>query len=468
MKTMKRIIAMPLAALLLAGALAGTGAAGGTPEPPANDYALWQTRARDSLTGDMSSLVSADSSTLAWGTSYAISAFCRAYQATGEEIYLEKAGGYLYEIFRLAANNDGDGYRNWGSGHYTGGQYEEFCVHTGVLLTSAGEWANLVASSPLIQIKTEPVSGMTYGALCEYLVAEATGQMIPAFDKDWDSKYGIYKSPQGSAYFDGQNVSLPNNQFLAMASALIQFAKLSPAHEQEYLYRAKRMLDAFHCKLWYNCKGNIRRWKYADYYIPFDHLPSKEDYSHGMHSVRAAIMGYANGFSFTEDNIKAFARVYKSMVRGTAEEPLLTQYADGSGTKDNALFLHIYDLSPFGDAIWRTGYKTAVFRGASASVGDDARILLYHESAPAPLEFGLLYARRGDDWTLFRWEPSVRACKYTLQVSDRADFSNLLVDRANILDASAFADGLPPGALYWRVIAANQSGASYTSEAFVF
>jgi len=465
---MKRILAALTAALMLLCALPLHAAA---LELPDGDYELWQAKAYAGLSSDLSSIVSADSGTLAWGASYVINAYCRAYQATGEAFYLERAGGYLYGIFQLAEDNDGDGYKNWGTGYYSGETYEEFCVHTGAILSSAGEWANLVASSPGLWGKTEPASGMTYRALCDYLVAEATSNMIPAFDRDWSGRLGLYMSPQDSVYFNGKRVSLPNNQFLAMAAALIQFAKLSPGHEEEYLCRARRMLGRFHCKLWYDCRGDILRWKYRDWYFLLDDFSSKEDFSHGMWSARAAIMGYANGLAFTEDNIRAFARLYKSMVRGTQDEPLLAQHRDGSGTQDNELFLFIYDLSPFGDAIWSTGYKTAVFRG-TVRTEDTARILLYHEGAPAPLGFGLLAPEDGAQCggrVLFRWEPSVHACKYTLQVSRSADFSSLLVDRASILDTCAFVEGLPAGeTLYWRVIAGNQGGGSFTSGARSF
>jgi len=463
---MKKISAILIAIVMLGGLLCGYAAPAAALD---NDYALWQEKTRAALTGDMSSVVSADSSNLAWGSSYALNAFCRAYQATGEEVYLEKAGGYLYEIFQLAQDNDGDGYKNWGTGEYNGGKYDEFCVHTGALLSSAGEWANLVLSSPRLLNKAEPVSGMTYSALCDYLVGEATRNMIPAFDCDWNRRLGIYMNRPGSGNYGGSTdkISLPNNQFLAMAAALIQFAKLSPERETQYLRRAKAMLDAFHCKLRYNCKGNITRWNYKDKYFLCDKSASKEDFSHGMWSARAAIMGYANGLSFSEDNIKAFARVYKGMVRGTAEEPLLTERMNGSGSQDNTLYLFIYDLSPFGDAIWSTGYKTAVFRDDVRAV-DTARILAYHEAAPAPLAFGLLAPESGARCrgrTLFRWEPAVHACKYTLQISGREDFADLLVDRASILDTSAFVEGLPGGmTLYWRVAAANQGGRTFVSE----
>ncbi|MCL1952547.1 MAG: hypothetical protein FWF60_06930 [Oscillospiraceae bacterium] len=435
-----------------------------------DDYAQWQDYTREYLTGDLSaSVVSANSSTLAWGSSYLLNAYCRAYQATGDEVYLEQPGGYLYEIFQLAADNDGDGCKNWGTDTYSDGVYEEYCVHTGTLLSAMGEWANLVQSTPGLLGKTEPTSGLTYDALCDYLVGEATREMIPAFERDWNEKLGLYMNRPGSSNFGGstEKLSLPNNQFLAMAEAMLQLARLSPEHEAEYLNRANRMLDAFHQKLELDGNGNIITWNYTDAYFRHDSPGSAEDYSHGMWDVRAAIMGQANGLTFSEKDLRAFAGIYKSMVRGAPDEPLLTYNIDGGGTQDNALILLIYDLSPFGDAIWRTGYQTAVFRGA-VSTGDAARILAYHESAPEPSAFGLLSPEPGAKCTartLFRWEASARACMYTLQVSDRADFSNLLYDRAGILDTSAYMHGLPEGqTLYWRVIAANRGGGSFTSE----
>jgi len=141
---------------------------------------------------------------------------------------------------------------------------------------------------------------------------------------------------------------------------------------------------------------------------------------------------------------------------------------DGSGKAEDAVGLYHYDLSPFGDDIWRAGHKTALFRGEAAYAHDTARILAYHEYAPTPLEFTPLAPDSGAKLagrTLFRWEASARACKYTLQISDDEAFSSLLLDRADILDTCAFVEGLPTGkALYWRVIAANQGGGSYISK----
>jgi len=434
-------------------------------KPAEDDYALWEARTYEALAGDLSeALVSDDSGTLAWGTSYALNAYCRAYQATGDELFLEKPGGYLYEIFQLAGDNDGDGYKNWGTGYFSGDTYEEFCVHTGALLSTAGEWANLAFSTPGILDKIEPISGMTYAGLCDYLVTEATTHMIPAFDREWDNETGVYLSPPGSIYFDGQRISLPNNQFLAMAAALMQFAKLSPAHEEEYLRRASAMLEAFHAKLEYDENGNITRWNYKDSYFKGDTPGNVEDHSHGRWVFRAAIMGYADGLAFTRRDIAAFAGVYGNMLRGT-DEPLLTRNVDGSGAGEDPVGLFHYDLSPFGEDIWRAGHKTVLVRGAAAYAHDVARLLAYHEYAPAPLAFALLESQTGQAGrTLFRWEASAHACKYTLQISGDESFSNLLLDRANILDTCAFVEGLPEGGtLYWRVIAKNQSGAGYTS-----
>ncbi|MCL2518998.1 MAG: hypothetical protein FWF15_10590 [Oscillospiraceae bacterium] len=427
------------------------------------NYAFWKSNTHQFLTADYSNLVTADSSTLAWGTSYLLDSYCRAYNATGEEIYLSIPAGYIYQIFRLAADNDGDGYKCWGTGAYSKGKYDEFCVHVGCLLSTSGELINLIYSAPSILDKIEPVSNMTYRELCKYIIKEATENMIPAFDCDWNDLFGIYMNRPGSGNYDGatKEISLPNNQYLEMASALIQFAKLSPEHTKEYLYRAKAMLNAFRGKLNYDSDGNITAWNYKDEFFEGDWESHLEDYSHGMSDFRAAIMGYNNGLIFSSDDISAFAKRYETvMLCGTDDEPLLTQVVDGTGTKTNQLVLYIYDLTPFGTNIWNIGMKTAAYR-KQFTTRDSARILIYHDKAPKPCEFALI----GNNGNLFRWEVSVYSCKYTLQISDNEDFSNLIVNRDNILATSVFAEGIPEGkTLYWRVIAANQSGQSCVSD----
>ena len=445
------------------------------PEMIDKDYSLWQNNTRSFLTADLSSIVSDDSSNLAWGTSYVLNSFCRAYNATGDVIYLEKAAGYIYQIFQLAVDNDGDGYKSWGTAEYNANKtYEEFCVHVGAVLTSVGEFINLVYSTPSI-LTQKVVADMTYDEFCKYIVKEATENMIPAFDCDWNDEIGVYMNRPGSGNFSGATspISLPNNQFLAMAATLIQFAKVSPDKEDLYLYRANAMLEAFKSKLKYDASGNLTTWNYKDVYFSRDYAASKEDYSHGMFDTRAAIMGYNNGLAFNNDDIAAFARAYEiTMLAGTDSEPLLYQFVDGTGTDNNQLFLHIFDLAPFGtnNKIWEIGYKTAVYRNHFAT-RDAARILIYHENAPTPLSFSLLTPRNDAKYygrMLFRWEVSVYSCKYTLQISDKEDFSFLIVSRDNILDTSVYVDGLPSGkTLYWRVIASNQSGKSVTSNTHI-
>jgi simple sugar transport system ATP-binding protein len=64
-----------------------------------------------------------------------------------------------------------------------------------------------------------------------------------------------------------------------MAAALFQFAKLSPAHGEEYLRRAAAMLNAFHAKLEYDGEGNITKWNYKDIYFEGDLPGGVEDIS---------------------------------------------------------------------------------------------------------------------------------------------------------------------------------------------
>ena len=83
---------------------------------------------------DENGYITDDSSTLAWGTSYILDALYRGYCATGDIAFLENMSVYLYRIYELLADKDGDGYLNWGTAHYSDeGLYEEYAIHTSML-----------------------------------------------------------------------------------------------------------------------------------------------------------------------------------------------------------------------------------------------------------------------------------------------------------------------------------------------
>jgi len=421
--------------------------------------------------------ISDNAATLSWSTSYMVNALFRAYQMVGKIEFLDTASIILYRTFNLATDSNGDGYLNWGTSNYSSDKKttEEYCVHTGVYTSVAGEIANLVYSYPALAEKNTPFE-MTYKQFADFLIDKAVNHMIPSFDKDWNEEIGIYMdSSDGGNWEDREYpTSLPHNQYLAMAVSLLQFSKLSPENAEKYIHRANKMFDAFKSVLSFKPSGRVY-WNYSDRMYEHDAItPSSEDYSHGQWDVRAVIQGYMNGMVFSLEELNAFVYTYENtMFKGTEENPLLSNKVNGGGS-GGYIRLFLFDMAPYGTKIWQRARRYFEVNTNLQKEKDTLRILAYHEKSPKPNAFSLVspaYTEENvkTDYALLRWSPSLYATNYTVTVAKDREFQNIVLSRSKIIETNAYISGLESNSVYyWKVTAYNASGESTESQTFIF
>ena len=453
---------------------------------PNSDYALWMNNAASFLKSisiepdGTNSNITDNSDYLAWGSSYLLHTFYRGYCATGDMAYLEQLALYLYKIFELMADRDEDGYLNWGASYDIDGvhyPYNEYVVHTGIMVSLAGDFVSLVMGDESLQDKPA-AGGMTYSELADYFTDLAVNHAIPAFDKDWNEEIGVYMNRPGSVNYSGSDrkIALPNNQFLAMVPALLSFARVSPEHRELYLSRAERMLQVFRDHIIYLDDG-CAIWHYKNTLFKGDWGESVEDYSHAQWSMYAAVHGYSAGMVFSLEDLRAFGKTYdKRMFTGTEEDPRLTMYVNGKKSGDNGnLFLLLYDMSIYGEKFITRGKQYLTVHEQTKG-WDAPRILAFHEETPKPRSFELTLpadnakdVSEGTNVTDFFWQRNAYANYYCLQIAYDPEFTQIVTERNMILESVASAADLPRNAkLYWRVIAKNISGNETVSETFTF
>ncbi|MBO4220281.1 MAG: hypothetical protein J5933_05095 [Clostridia bacterium] len=452
-----------------------------------NDYEKWLAYSSDycdRLNPD--SIVTADSSALAWSSAYVLNALLRAYCATDDMRYLTKMADSLYGIYLLAEDKDGDGYRNWGvSDKYGGVGYNEFVVHSGAIASAAADFLNLLAGEPSLYSARSEKHGMSFREMADYILRVNVEDIIPAFDCDWSERYGVYMNRLTLAEQDGlvAEETLPHNQYLMMAYALIELSKLDIGEERvrEYLDRADRMVSVFDSFVRRN-EDNTMYWRYADVIGEFDKASGVQDTSHGMIDIRTVIAAQNAGMSFTSEDLAAFANTYANvadydpMPGQIPVIPRLYNHVDGTGSADNHVFLFVYDMSVFSEKIWDMGRRYILLVNGDPSYNEDSlRVLAYHPGAPAPSDFALTSpesdgGKTDPSFVVFRWENSAGAAEYVLTVARDESMSDVVLRRDGLIETSALVRGeFENGTEYfWQITAKGAGGKELVSATGAF
>jgi len=454
-------------------------------EPPVitEYYQKWLDNAADFLSSvkisatEESIHITAESGTLAWSTSYILNALYKGYCASGDEEYIKILAIYLYRIFNLMKDQDGDGYLNWGQAYDLGAnekyEYDEYLCHGGVFLSMASEFVNIIYADPILAKKSAYLR-ISYKEIADYIVDRSINHVIPAFEKDWNDELGVYMNRPGSVNWHGATypISLPHNQYLTIVPALINLAKICPEKRTDYLYKAEKMLATFKSYITYKDDGTVM-WNYNDSMFEGDYpVSAKEDYSHIIWGIVAMTYGHSNDIVFGISDLEAISKTLETtMFRGSEDEPKITERINGVGKKF-PLFLHMFDLGIYGQKIIQRGIQTLIY--TETETGRDApRILAIHPDTPIPRWFDLTLpannAENVGSTEAFIWQREAYANYYTLQIATDADFTNIIVNRDKILQSSVIVSDLPASStLYWRVIAKNIKGDETISQTFIF
>ena len=422
-----------------------------------------------------SSLITTDSNVLAWSTYYYLYGMYRGYCATGDMAFLEQYAIYIYRVYQLMADNDGDGYLSWGKAYVEGDKeygYNEYAVHVGLIVSCAGNFACLVYGDESIAQSQSPF-GITYKEIADFLIDRSVNHAIPSFDCDWNEDIGAYMNRPGSYNYSGSEVpmSLPHNQYLAVALAMMSFAKVSPEHRDEYIHKSEMMLETFKDSIRFYYDIGIAVWNYQDSLFEGDHGSKTEDYSHGYLDVLAAIVAYENGLVFTLDEINILTNTYETiMYRGPKSDPKLTTYVSGDGDYDGRMCSTGFEMSVYGNQLnAERGMRYRINQGAKACQ-DAPWALAFHADTPKPEAFSLITPEDREEQLaannlVFMWQRAANANYYKLQISSDADFSDIILERDKIIDSSIIVTSLPKNTgLYYRVVAINMGGEETVSD----
>lgn len=410
----------------------------------------------------------ADDAFLAQNGNYTLSALRRMYEVTGQTSYLQKLSTYTDNMFSHIGDVDGDGFLGWGSTYYSPtNQYEEYLLHRGAMVYEFAKFIQLVRADSSIASATNP-QGITYGAQANAMEALINSDLIPAFDNNWSNQYNVYLDNLHAG------LSLPYNQYLAMASAQLEMAKLDLDTNKHYLTWADGMTAKWH--YWLTLDGTGYHWNYWDRLTPADnHTVRLEDWSHTTIDFMHAITDYTRGGKFNTAAMTRLANtIYNNMWNGSTTAPKLSYYVNGSGSYTGQFTLQIGDMERWKPGIWALFEKEMSLRSLSTfsarTLNDIAILYQLHPDHGTPGSFTLASPGNGAtglnlDLT-FSWTPSVNAADYTLQVSTVSNFATLTAEVPKIIGTNAMLTGSvlsPNTTYYWRVIARNGAGTTTTS-----
>lgn len=405
---------------------------------------------------------------------YTLDALRRMYEVTGDTDYLEKLSTYIDNMYSYLDDIDGDGFLGFGTTYYNPqNEYEEYLLHRGMIVYQWAKFIQLVRADSGVASSTNPQS-ITYGAQADALESVINSDLIPRFNSSWSNQYNVYLDNLNPGH------SLPYNQYLAMAAALYEMAKIDMDAYKHYLTWADTMSAQW--KYWLTLDGAGYHWNYWDHLTPSDDQTLYlEDWSHTTIDFMLAQSNYSRGGTFNSTAMTKLAdTIYDNMWNGNSTTPLLSMYVDGSGSDVGKFTLDIGDMERWAPGIWALFEKEASLRNyeelfSSRYLNDIAILYQLHPDHSTPASFSLSKpANSATNQNLdlaFAWKPSVNAADYRLQVSTASNFATLTADIPNIVGTSAMLTGnvlSPSTTYYWRVIARNGYGTTTTSGAYSF
>lgn len=232
----------------------------------------------------------------AWGLSYAMRAYVKLYELTGNRLWLDRAVSWA-DYYSNFSDVNGDGEPAWGNYNETWGtdryDYVEFTVHDGMISVPIMELTKLILESdclnsdPLLRSKAEGYLSLV----------KAVVDRHHSYWTDVTEDSGYYWNDPGS------NERIIVNRFAVLGIAEMILADY--LNDPRYLDKPKRMARLI--------KENLRHDEAADCYgWPYElGTMGAEDTSHGAIDIEFMFRAYENGLCFDDLDMQRLVNTYQ-------------------------------------------------------------------------------------------------------------------------------------------------------------
>ncbi len=236
----------------------------------------------------------------AWGMSYALRAFIRLYELTGDDIWLERAVSWA-DYYVEYSDVNGDGEPAWGNYNSTWGMdrydFVEFTVHDGKICTPLLEVARLIRqdgelfSAPVLSGKAD-----TYVSLVKQVV-----DRHHSFWTDVSDDSGYYWNDPGNAEM------IIINRFAVLGTAEIMLADITG--NSTYLEKPRKMARFIKDNMRYISECDCYQWPYG-----LGEYNKIEDISHGSLDLEFMIRAYDHGLHFNLTDMERLVNTYQRRI----------------------------------------------------------------------------------------------------------------------------------------------------------
>lgn len=256
----------------------------------------------------------ADSTILAWTTSYVLMGYMAMFRASRDTHYLDVVYQYILNMLKnrddvlcLEDQIRGKILPAWSSDHYTQGKNYCWIVHNGMITYPIMVWAGAVKSDTGLHER--------YLDKANYLILKVK-ETVDAFNPDWRQDGDPNEGYFFGAFYDKP---LPLNQQNALGRTMILLGEYS--QESHYTQKAKQLAQFFLNRV--NLIDDRYVWDYwpgvtdvSAHESPLGFLRPEllsetiEDISHGAIDVDFAYVAHAHSLVFSDTDMERFVATF--------------------------------------------------------------------------------------------------------------------------------------------------------------
>ncbi len=281
------------------------------------EYPDWHQAVVDwcSTSADEAYFRSDDSAQLAWGETYVLQTYLWMFHVDADTIWLHRIVEHAYSLMRNARDVPSDstadpvyrdGYRGWGTSHYSE-HYEEWLVHDGHVCSELARFVKTVYNDDQLYA--------WFGERADSVLHFLERNVAAKWHSTWYTPRAelpgdIDMNATYSHWIGGQNLlTFPTNHFTAFGDFLLQLWQISgmrfyqptdPDLVPWYRQVVDDVADAFRSVLHYDPVLDAYIWSYAGH-------TGGNDISHAAIELRFAYDCYWAGIHFDERDMQRFA-----------------------------------------------------------------------------------------------------------------------------------------------------------------